>query len=76
MGADMHGHGIAGALWSAVRRLASVPGGIRATIAAVAVAAIFAGAVPRAKAAVEYDYVGNNFTSFFGDTGFYYSVHK
>jgi hypothetical protein len=51
----MRGHGIAGALWSAVRRLASVPGGIRATVAAVA---IFAEAVPKASANVEYDYTG------------------
>jgi hypothetical protein len=57
----MNGHGIAGALWSAVRRLALVPGGIRATIAAVAAITIFAGAVPRASAAVEYDYIGTNF---------------
>jgi hypothetical protein len=62
----MHGHGIAGALWSAVRRLASVPGGIKATVAVVAVAAIFAGAVPRASAAVEYTYTGGNFTEVSG----------
>jgi hypothetical protein len=49
----MHGHGIAGALWSAARRLIFVPGGIRATIATVAVAITFAGAVPRPSAAVE-----------------------
>jgi hypothetical protein len=54
----MHGHGIAGALWSAVRRLASAPGGIRASTAAIAAAAIFAGAIPRASATVEYDYTG------------------
>ena len=66
MGADMHGQGIAGALWSAARRLPSASGGIRATIAAVASAAIFAGTVPRASAAVEYDYTGTNFTSVSG----------
>jgi hypothetical protein len=60
----MHGRGIAGALWSAARRLASIPGGIRAAvIAAFAIAACF-GAIPRAGAGpTQYDYTGGNFTT-------------
>src|SRR5271169_2195488 len=57
-------HGMAGALWSAVRRLTSIQGGIRAAIvAAVAITACF-GAIPRAGAGpTQYDYTGSNFTS-------------
>ena len=72
----MHGHGIAGALWSAAWRLASVVIGIRGTIAAVTVAAIFAGAVRRANADVEYDYTGANFTKFIGDTSLFSTANK
>jgi len=55
----MHGHGVAVALWSAVRRMASVPGGMRAMIAALVAAAVFP---MGARASVEYEFTGGDFT--------------
>ena len=54
----MRGRGIAVAFWLALRRVASVEGGIRAVMTILA-----AGAVTAARAAVEYDFTGGNFTS-------------
>jgi hypothetical protein len=53
----MQGRGVLGTLRSAVRRLASVPGSIQATVAAVVVAGVFIGAVPNASA-TPFSYTG------------------
>jgi hypothetical protein len=70
----MQRQSIAGALRSTVRRLAA-PGGIRAALAALAIAAAF-GTVREAIASVAYDYTGANFSSFFGDSDLYTSANK
>jgi hypothetical protein len=57
----VHGHGIAGALWSAGRRLALVPD-IRIIAIGFLAAVFFEAAILKAKA-VECDLMGSNFTS-------------
>jgi hypothetical protein len=61
----MHGHGSAGALWTAWRRQ-SASDDVLAVVFTILTVALAAAPLTKACAAVEYDFVGGNFTSVSG----------